>query len=105
MADPLLVLPVAQPVRPAEKTKALTAVVKATQAMLAAGAARFAPKGPGAKELAPPLVSLLSDRVTLAIELPPDLPSGDYELDLDVKTGKSTAPIANTVALVFRVIK
>ncbi|MDC8757055.1 hypothetical protein [Janthinobacterium fluminis] len=72
----LEMLPAAQVVRPADKSKALTATVKANQYLSAAAFLDVTPPLPGLA----PLFSLRPDRVTVDIELPKGAPAGDYDV-------------------------
>lgn len=104
--DPLTAMPVSQVVRPAEKTQALIAKLTANQMLLSAVAQRLAPAGSDGPGLKPqPVVSLLSDRVTLAVELPQDLPAGEYDLDIVVNSGKPNDPKSDTLAIKLKVVK
>lgn len=104
--EPLTAMPVAQVVRPAEKTQALTAKLTANQMLLSAVAERLAPAGSNGPGLKPqPVVSLMNDRVTLAVELPQDLPAGDYDLDIVVTSGKPNDPKRDTLAIKLKVVK
>lgn len=104
--DPLTAMPVAQVVRPAEKTQALTAKLTANQMLLSAVAERLAPAGSNGLGLKPqPVISLMGDRVTLAVELPQDLPAGDYDLDIAVTSGKPNDPKRDTLAIKLKVVR
>lgn len=104
--DPLTAMPAAQVVRPAEKTQALIAKLTANQMLLSAVAGRLSPAGSNAPGLQlQPVVSLMSDRVTLLVELPQQLSAGDYELDIAVTSGKPNDPKSDTLAIKLKVVK
>lgn len=104
--DPLTAMPVEQVVRPAEKTQALIAKLTANQMLLSAVSERFAPAGSNVQGLQPrPVVSLMSDRVTLVVELPQNTAAGDYDMDITVTSGKSNDPKRDTLAIKLKVVK
>jgi len=104
--DPLTAMPVAQVVRPAEKTQALIAKLTTNQMLLSALAERLAPAGSNGPGLTPhPVVSLMSDRATLFVELPQDLPAGSYDLDIAVTSGKPNDPKRDTLAIKLKIVK
>lgn len=105
-ADPLSVWPAEQVVRPAEKTQALIAKLTANQMLLSAKADRLAPAGSNGPGLLPrTYVSLMSDRVTLVVDLPRGLPAGDYDLQIAVTSGKPSDPKSDTLEIQLRVEK